>query len=119
MPGAFVITGIAPGEYRLVAKPSPYDGRYLMTGFRATGANDPGKPIVVRNGDRLEGFDVALPSAAAIEGRVTAANGESLSQMFVVAARIRAGSDTAERVPHPRGDHRRSGPLPHLRTGAR
>jgi hypothetical protein len=99
--GAFVITGIAPGEYRLVAKPSPYDGRYLTTGFRATRANDPGKPIVVRNGDRLEGFDVALPSAAAIEGRVTAANGEPLSQMFVVAARIRAGSDTPERVPHP------------------
>jgi hypothetical protein len=35
----------------------------------------------VKSGDRLQGMDIALLSAAAIEGRVTDQNGEPLSQM--------------------------------------
>ena len=99
--GAFVITGVEPGEYRLVARPGLYGGRYLAAGYRAVRPNDSGKPVVVRNGDRLEGMDIALPSGVAVEGRVIDENGEPLSLMFVVAARILAGSDAPQRVPHP------------------
>ena len=63
--------------------------------------NDSGKPIVVRRGDRLEALDIALSSGVAVEGRVIDENGEPLSLMFVVAARILAGSVAPQRVPHP------------------
>ncbi len=99
--GAFVMTGVEPGEYRLVARPGLYGGRYLAAGYRAVRANDSGKPVVVKNGDRLQGMDIALPSGVAVEGRVLDENGEPLSLMFVVAARILAGSDAPQRVPHP------------------
>jgi len=98
--GAFVITGVEPGEYRLVARPGLQGGRYLAGGYRAVRAGDPGKPVVVRKGDRLTGLDIALPLATAVEGRVVDENGEPLSLMFVVAARILAGSDVPQRVKH-------------------
>ena len=103
--GAFVMTGVEPGEYRLVARPGLYGGRYLAAGYRAVRANDSGKPVVVRNGDRLQGMDIALPSGVAVEGRVLDENGEPLSLMFVVAARIlaaatpRSASRTRRRQP--------------------
>jgi hypothetical protein len=99
--GAFVITGVEAGEYRLVARPGPHNWRYLATGYRAVRGSDSGRPVVVRSGDRLQGMDIALPSGAAVEGRVIDENGEPLSQMAVVAARILAGSDAPQRLPHP------------------
>ena len=99
--GAFVITGVEPGEYRLVARPWLHGGRYLAAAYRAVRPNDSGKPVVVRKGDRLEGLDIALPPGVAVEGRVIDENGEPLSLMFVVAARILAGSDAPQRVAHP------------------
>ena len=99
--GGFVITGVEPGVYRLVARPGPFGGRYLAAGYLAVRAGDSGKPVVVRNGDRLAGMDIALPPAAAVEGRVIDENGEPLSMMPVVAARIMAGSDEPQRVRHP------------------
>ena len=96
-----MITGVEPGVYRLVARPGPFGGRYLAAGYLAVRAGDSGKPVVVRNGDRLAGMDIALPPAAAVEGRVIDENGEPLSMMPVVAARIMAGSDEPQRVRHP------------------
>ena len=96
-----MITGVEPGVYRLVARPGPFGGRYLAAGYLAVRAGDSGKPVVVRNGDRLAGMDIALPPAAAVEGRVIDENGEPLSMMPVVAARITAGSDEPQRVRHP------------------
>jgi hypothetical protein len=96
-----VIAGVAPGEYRLVARPGPHGGRYLTSGYLAVRAGDSGKPVVVKNGDRLAGMDIALPLAAAIEGRVVDDNGEPLSMMSIVAARIMAGTDVPQRVRHP------------------
>jgi ADP-ribose pyrophosphatase YjhB (NUDIX family) len=98
--GAFVIPGIRPGEYRLVARPGYFGGRYLAAGYQAVRAGDSGKPIAVRNGDRLAGLDIALPTAAAIEGRVIDDSGASLSMMTVVAARIMPGSDVPQPVRH-------------------
>lgn len=99
--GAFEISGVAPGEYRLVARPGPFGGRYLSAGYLAARAGGSGKTVVVKNGDRLTGLAIALPSAAAIEGRVLDETGEPLSMMVIVAGRIMAGSDTTQRIRHP------------------
>jgi hypothetical protein len=98
--GAFVIPEIKPGEYRLVARTGYFGGRYLGAGYQAVRAGDLGRPIVVKNGDRLAGIDIALPTAAAIEGRVIDESGEPLSMMTVVAARIMPGSDVPQPVRH-------------------
>jgi len=97
--GRFSITGIGSGTYRLIAAPSSQSGRYLAAGYGATRANDPGKPIVVRDGDDIRNADITLPTALAIEGRVVDEAGEPLSRMSVVAGRIMAGSEIAQRVP--------------------
>ena len=99
--GAFVITGVEPGEYRLVARPGPFGGRYLAAGYLAVRAGDSGKAVTVRIGDRLAGMDIALPPGAAVEGRVIDETGEPLSMIPVLAARIMAGSDEPQRVRHP------------------
>jgi protocatechuate 3,4-dioxygenase beta subunit len=99
--GTFVLAGVEAGEYRLVAKPGLHSGRYLPAGYGAVRANDAGKVVIVRNGDRLQGMDIALPSALGVEGRVIDENGEPLSQMSVVAARLMPGSDDPQRVAHP------------------
>ena len=98
--GAFVIPEVKPGEYRLVARPGYFGGRYLAAGYQAVRAGDPGKPIAVRNGDRLAGLDIALPSGVALEGRVIDDSGQLLSMMTVVAARIMPGSDVPQPVRH-------------------
>jgi protocatechuate 3,4-dioxygenase beta subunit len=97
--GRFSISGITPGTYRLIAAPSSQSGRYLAAGYGATRGNDPGKAIVVRDGDDIRNADIILPTALAIEGRVLDESGEPVSRQIVVAARIMAGSDVAQRVP--------------------
>jgi len=97
--GRFSISGIRPGTYRLIAAPSSHSGRYLAAGYGATRPNDPGKAIVVRDGDDIRNADITLPTALAIEGRVLDESGEPVSRQIVVAARVMAGSDTAQRVP--------------------
>ena len=97
--GRFSIPGIRPGTYQLIAAPSSHSGRYLAAGYGATRANDPGKAIVVRDGDDIRNADIILPTALVIEGRVLDESGEPVSRQIVVAARIMAGSDAAQRVP--------------------
>jgi hypothetical protein len=97
--GRFSISGIRPGTYRLIAAPSSHSGRYLATGYGATRANDPGKAIVVRDGDDIRNADIILQPGLAIEGRVLDESGEPVSRQIVVAARVMAGSDVAQRVP--------------------
>ena len=97
--GRFSISGIRAGTYRLVAAPTSQSGRYLAAGYGATRANEPGKAIVVRDGDDIRNVDITLPMALAVEGRVLDEAGEPVSRQIVIAARIMAGSDVAERVP--------------------
>jgi hypothetical protein len=61
--GRFSISGIGPGTYRLIAAPSSHSGRYLAAGYGAIRANDPGKAIVVRDGDDIRNADITLPTA--------------------------------------------------------
>lgn len=99
--GTFLIAGVEPGEYRLVARPGVHSERYLRAAYGAVGPNDPGRLVVVRKGEPLQGLDIALPSGVAVEGRVVDEHGEPLALMPVVAARILPGSDAPQRVSHP------------------
>ena len=70
-------------------------------GYRAVRANDAGKSVVVKRGDRLQEWTSRCRRRSAIEGRVVDENGDPLSMMTVVAARILTGSDSPQRGPHP------------------
>jgi hypothetical protein len=96
--GRFRISSVVSGVYYLVAWPGSNSGRNLAAGHGAVRGNDPGKPIAIASGADLSGLDIALPGSLAIEGRVLDDTGEPLSRMAVFAARLRPGSDAAERV---------------------
>ena len=98
--GGFSFTGVAPGAYRLIVSPAFYQGRFLPAGHGATQPNDPGRTVTVRAGEDIRDVTITLPAGVAIEGRVMDEAGEPLSRMTVIAARVMAGSDSAQRVGH-------------------
>ena len=98
--GSFSFSGVAPGAYRLIVSPAFHQGRYLPAGLGASRPNDPGRAITVRAGDEIRDLTLTLPTGVAIEGRVTDESGEPLSRMPVIAARVMAGSDVAQRIGH-------------------
>ena len=98
--GRFRITAVAPGVYRLVANPPRNAGQYLPAGHGAARANDAGRRITIAAGDDIRNADIALPSGAAIEGRVVDEAGEPQTRMAVYAARLMAGSDVPQRGGH-------------------
>ena len=98
--GGFSFTGVAPGAYRLIVSPAFHQGRYLPAGHGASRPNDPGRTITVRAGEDIRDLALTLPAGVAIEGRVLDEAGEPLSRMNVIAARVMAGTDVAQRVGH-------------------
>ena len=98
--GGFSFTGVAPGAYRLIVSPAFHQGRYLPAGHGASRPNDAGRTITVRAGEDIRDLTLTLPTGVAIEGRVMDEAGEPLSRMTVIAARVMAGSDVAQRVGH-------------------
>ena len=98
--GSFSFTGVAPGAYRLIVSPAFHQGRYLPSGIGASRPNDPGRAFTVRAGEDIRDLTLTLPAGVAIEGRVMDEAGEPLSRMNVIAARVMAGSDVAQRVGH-------------------
>ena len=67
-------------------------------GYGAVRANDAGRPITIRAGEEIRDADVGLTTGFAIEGRVVDETGEPLSRIPVFAARLFAGSESAQRV---------------------
>ena len=98
--GGFTFTAVPPGAYRLIVSPAFYQGRYLPAGAGTTRPNDPGRTVTVRAGEDIRDLTITLPAGVAIEGRVMDEAGEPLSRMTVVAARVMAGSDVAQRIGH-------------------
>ena len=80
--------------------PAFHQGRYLPAGHGASRPNDPGRTFTVRAGEDIRDLTLTLPAGVAIEGRVMDEAGEPLSRMNVIAARVMAGSDVAQRVGH-------------------
>ena len=98
--GGFRFTGVAQGSYRLIVSPAFHQGRYLPAGHGASRPNDAGRTITVRAGEDMKDLVLTLPAGVAIEGRVADEFGEPLSRMTVVAARVMAGTNTAQRIGH-------------------
>jgi hypothetical protein len=98
--GRFRIADISPGTYRLLVTPGSYRGRYLPMGYGAVRPNDAGRPITIRKGEEILNLDIGLTVGVAIEGRIVDEAGEPLSRIFVFAARLYAGSESAQRAPH-------------------
>ncbi len=96
--GRFRMDAVPPGTYRLVVMPGGYRGRYLSMGYGALRANDAGRPLTIRAGEEIRDADVGVTTGFAIEGRVVDEAGEPLSRIPVFAARLFAGSDSAQRV---------------------
>jgi protocatechuate 3,4-dioxygenase beta subunit len=95
--GAFTFPAVPPGDYRLIAAPGSFRGKYLPIGYGAQRANDPGELLTIRAGDHVRGIDITLPPALAVEGRVVDETGEPLARMSVIALRVAPGSETAQR----------------------
>ena len=97
--GRFQITSVVPGVYYVVVMPSSYGGRYLAAGYGAVRGNDPGKPITIASGAEC----AASTSRCLRRWRSKAASstkpGSRCRGMPVFAARLRPGSDSAERLP--------------------
>ena len=64
------------------------------------GRTIPGATFTVRAGEDIRDLTLTLPAGVAIEGRVMDEAGEPLSRMNVIAARVMAGTDVAQRVGH-------------------
>jgi protocatechuate 3,4-dioxygenase beta subunit len=110
---------VPPGTYRIVASgPGMIDGEYGTAGGTARGTGS-GSWIQVRDGDRLEDFDVVLQRAAVIAGMVMDGYGEPLEGMSVQAwravsrnGRIELSAAALSRVTDDRGHYRVHGLQP-------
>jgi hypothetical protein len=86
--GRYEFTGLAAGEYGLVAGPGELRATYLR---QAIGRSEPLDPtsrlprsgIEIADGERKQNVDVALTRALAIEGRVLSPWGEAMANVMV------------------------------------
>ena len=89
--GRFAFTGLVAGTYRVRAGPGNLRGQYLPLTFGARRNNEPGDPIELKDGDRFDRANVALPRGAAISGRVVDEFGDPVTRASVFPVRVRAG----------------------------
>jgi protocatechuate 3,4-dioxygenase beta subunit len=82
--GRFLLTGLAPGRYKI----SPWPRTYVSAG-RAMFARGPiDKVLVLAEGEAVEGIDFALEPGGIITGRVTDAEGRPVGGEFVTLIQI-------------------------------
>jgi hypothetical protein len=96
--GRFEFTGLPGGSYRIRVMPGSFRGQYLSAAYGANGPRDRGKAIELKDGQRFEQANVALPRGAAITGRVIDEFGEPVSRVSVYAARVMAGGASYARM---------------------
>jgi len=77
--GAFVITGVAPGNYLLAAERNGY----LRAEHGQRGPNSCGAPIAIGTGQQLTGLQISMVPAGAIYGRVYEQDGEGAPNVVV------------------------------------
>jgi protocatechuate 3,4-dioxygenase beta subunit len=94
--GEYEFRNVAAGIYNLMAARVGF----LPGEYGQQGAGRPGATLTVRDGQRLDGIDVALPRGGVITGIVTDEGGEPLEglAMQVWRARSRDGPPAAEMV---------------------
>jgi hypothetical protein len=100
--GRYVFTGVQAGEYYLSAGDAQNRAGYLRSGYGASELRAPGTRVIVAEGQRLDGLDIRLASAAVIAGQVLDETGQPLARIMVFPLRwtgsraVRIG--TAERT---------------------
>jgi hypothetical protein len=112
--GRYVFTGVQAGEYYLSAGDASHRAGYLRSGYDASESRAL-TPVIVADGQRLDGLDIRLASAAVITGQVLDETGQPLARIMVFPLRwtgsraVRIG--TAERTDD-RGQYRLFGLSP-------
>ena len=93
--GRYTFTRLPAGNYTIFANPGPHRGAYQPASYGGAAAAilTRGKSILLAEGQKVEGIDVALPRTSAISGRVTDAAGEPASRVQVQALMQRAGGE--------------------------
>ena len=84
--GRYRFTELPPGSYRVRAEKSGY----VTLAYGARRFGDSGAPILVKAGVNAVA-DIALPSGAAIEGRIVDESGEPRANLIVSATRLAYG----------------------------
>ena len=79
--GRFTFAAVPAGHFNLVASKPAYVGAFY--GGRRPGRG-PGTPIAVRDGDRIEGLELALPRGGVVTGAVRLPSGLPAQGMTVV-----------------------------------
>lgn len=108
--GRYELTGLAPGEYVIVALPHQNRAVHGSAGFgmaEATAATVTNAPrVAIAQAEARTGIDIRLPRARAIEGRVSNSAGEPLSGLSVRAERLGVRSDVRNAATDDRGLYR-------------
>jgi hypothetical protein len=89
--GRFELTGLAPGIYRLVARPTTTHAGYLASGIRHAGSGDGPHVVEVVDGRPVADVVIRLVRGAAIGGRVIDDRGEPVAFIEVHLGRPRDG----------------------------
>src|SRR5437660_12105327 len=82
--GKFLLTGVVPGSYRLIAT---HTGGYVPAEYGQRSATGPGIPLEVMNGQQATGIELVMSSTASISGRIYDRDGEPLGRAQVQALR--------------------------------
>lgn len=98
--GCFEATGLPAGRYVIMVSRSGY----VMTSAGARAPGQPGTPIELSDGQRLEKVNIAMMRGGAITGRIVDEFGEPISDVRVSAERLVPMSGTRRLVGTSSGD---------------
>ena len=101
--GRFEFTGLVAGSYLLESRPE----RYLRTSFGQVVSPDSGRPIVVKDGERFTGADIALLRPGAIDGHIVDEFGDPAPNVMVEAYRVEFAAGARRLMPTARGQGNR------------
>jgi Carboxypeptidase regulatory-like domain len=85
--GRYEVRELLPGSYLLSARPNQFQGQFLPPAPPASLSPDGPPRIPLAAGQVIEGYDLALPRAGAIVGRLVDENGDPVSGLLVRALR--------------------------------
>jgi protocatechuate 3,4-dioxygenase beta subunit len=92
--GGFVFAQLPPGVYRVMASPNASRPQYLGAAHGARQPLQPGKPLELADGQRIDAADIVLPRAAVVTGRVTDDAGDPMARVMVYVLQSRGGQLT-------------------------
>jgi hypothetical protein len=88
--GAFAFAGLPAGPYSLSVDKAGYQPAAYPE--RGRGMRSTSKPLILQDGQTLDGISVSLYRGGVITGRVVDANGEPLEWIQIRAFKVRAGA---------------------------